>query len=102
MLRQTIIALILIAAAAISAYFWYSSRDKSLASGSDIEAQNAGTSEFRKLLGSLKTLKLDTEFFNDPAYKSLIDPNVIISKPAEYGRINPFVPIGAVVITPKR
>jgi len=44
------------------------------------------------LLGALKTVSLDTSFFNDPLYKSLIDSGAFVPAPTEVGRINPFAP----------
>lgn len=50
----------------------------------------------RDLLSSLdkmKSVKLDTSFFNDPVYKSLQDTSVQVPK-QPIGRRDPFAPIG--------
>lgn len=102
-MRQTTLVILLVIAVAVSAFMWYSLSGQDAGStGSASPAENPEVAEFRKLLAGLKTLKLDTSFFNDPAYKSLIDPAVLISKPAAYGRANPFVPAGAPAAQPKR
>lgn len=101
-MSQTILVLLLIIAIAVSAFMWYSLSGPD--SGSTALASPAGNpevAEFRRLLAGLKAEKLDTSFFSDPAYKSLIDPKVLISRPAAYGRANPFVPAGAAAL-PKR
>ena len=103
MILKTIVALVLILAVLVSAFWWYNSRGEDIVAGEErAEPQNADTAEFRKVLSGLRTLKFDTDFFNDPIYKSLVDPGVLISKPAAYGRVNPFVPIGIVKVTPPR
>ena len=102
MILKTIVALALVAAVLVSAFLWYNSRGEDAVVGEKTEPQNTDTAEFRKILSGLRTLKLDTDFFADPVYKSLIDPNVLISRPAIYGRSNPFVPIGVVKVAPQR
>jgi hypothetical protein len=49
--------------------------------------------EFLELLAALKTVQLDTSFFSDPRYLSLVDWSVTI-KPQPVGRRNPFLPVG--------
>lgn len=102
-MRQTILVLLLVIAVAASAFMWYGLRgQESDRVGVASPVNNPEVAEFRRLLAALKVIKLDTEFFNDPAYKSLVDPRVLISKPSVYGRSNPFVPLGAQVVLPTR
>ena len=49
--------------------------------------------ELLALLAALKTVELDTSFFNDAKYRSLIDWSVDI-KSQSVGRHNPFLPVG--------
>ena len=49
--------------------------------------------ELFALLAALKTVQLDTSFFDDPKYRSLIDWSVAL-QPQPVGRHNPFLPIG--------
>ncbi|MEK7090745.1 MAG: hypothetical protein AAB930_04125, partial [Patescibacteria group bacterium] len=82
------------------AYLWYTSRpEEGAASDSAEKAEDLEVVEFRKELASLRTIKLDTSFFSDPLYKSLIDPNLLISKPPSVGRANPFLPVGSIAGT---
>ncbi|MFA4890519.1 MAG: hypothetical protein WC587_02730 [Candidatus Paceibacterota bacterium] len=48
--------------------------------------------EVLDMLGSLKSLKIDTDFFNDKTFKSLVDFSIEIT-PQPAGRSNPFSPI---------
>ncbi len=47
------------------------------------------------LLNQMRSLKIDTSLFNDPAYKSLIDYSVDIT-PENVGRPNPFAPLSGI------
>ena len=49
--------------------------------------------ELLGLLAALKMVQLDTSFFDDPNYRSLIDWSVAI-KSQPVGRRNPFLPVG--------
>jgi hypothetical protein len=55
--------------------------------GSPIEGQ-----EILRVLNSLKAVKMDTEFFDDKVFKSLVDFSVELA-PQPAGRFNPFAPI---------
>jgi len=48
--------------------------------------------EILDMLSSLKSVKMDTEFFNDKTFKSLVDFSVETA-PQPAGRSNPFSPI---------
>lgn len=48
--------------------------------------------EILDMLSSLKSVKMDTSFFNDKTFKSLVDFSVEIA-PQPAGRSNPFSPI---------
>lgn len=100
-MRQTILALLLVIAVAASAFMWYSLRGQLGSTATASPVDNPEVAEFRRLLAALKAIKLDTSFFSDPAYKSLVDPAVLISRPAAYGKSNPFIPIGVPVALPK-
>lgn len=102
-MSQIILVLLLIIAIVASAFMWYGLPEQDAGSTAPASSvNNSEVAEFRRLLAGLKTIKLDTSFFNDPAYKSLVDPEVLISRPAAYGRANPFVPAGAEAVPPKR
>ena len=102
MILKTIIALVLVTAAAISGFLWYNSRQSAVVEkDGGLSEKTTEVAEFRAMLGNLKTIKLDTSFFSDPVYKSFVDQNVLISKPVDYGRANPFLPVGAKPIAPK-
>ena len=55
--------------------------------GSSAEGQ-----EILSVLNSLKAVKMDTEFFDDKVFKSLVDFSVELA-PQPAGRFNPFAPI---------
>jgi len=84
-----------------SAFFSGSGKEASNLSASNSAAQTATAAktdsfaegqEILNMLGSLKSVKMDTEFFNDKTFKSLVDFSVEIA-PQPAGRFNPFSPI---------
>ncbi len=44
------------------------------------------------MLARLKEIKIDSVFFNNNIFKSLIDFTRVLETPKEYGRVNPFMP----------
>ena len=59
------------------------------AAGADSSSEGQ---EILNVLNSLKAVKMDTEFFNDKVFKSLVDFSVKLA-PQPVGRFNPFSPI---------
>ncbi len=79
----------------ISAKTYFSSFVSTLAS---TEVAGTGTENDSKvqgilsMLAKLRTIKIETDFFNGDIYKSLIDFLPVLEIPKEYGRPNPFIP----------
>lgn len=88
-------------------YYYFSGRNKNsepvnnviAVSGSGInEMQAVGTEsgseggEIVEILGRLKAIKMDTNFFQNESFNSLIDNSVELV-PEPVGRINPFAPL---------
>lgn len=73
-------------------YIWSSQGSSPLLSSSD-EGTSAVSQELLMTLGKLRTIKLDTNIFSDPAFVSLTDFGVTIP-PEAAGRRNPFAPVG--------
>jgi hypothetical protein len=58
--------------------------------------------EFTILLETIQKTKIDSTFFEDPIYKSLVDFTPAIVLPAEKGRKNPFLRPGSLEQTEKQ
>ena len=86
-MRQTVIAVIIIAILGAAGWFWYTSlRPGSVAPPSPLE------SDLVKQYEQLRTLALDTEVFSDPLFKALKHFGPATSTPVAVGRANPFAP----------
>ncbi|PIR69654.1 MAG: hypothetical protein COU47_01990 [Candidatus Niyogibacteria bacterium CG10_big_fil_rev_8_21_14_0_10_46_36] len=92
--KQNILVAVLAVALLGTAYIWYSQSPTTGNEGiSRVEGpSNQQRIQFLALLRTLKGLKFDTSFFQDPVYQSLIDSGVQVNIPAERGAINPFEP----------
>lgn len=77
------------------AYFYFASNstpsNSSSIVGTDSATAQAGT-RVLNLLNQVQSLKLDTTFFKDPGYNTLVDYSVEIP-PVNVGRPNPFAPL---------
>jgi len=51
------------------------------------------TQEIVEILTKLRSIKIDSEFFQSDIFKSLVDFIPTLEIPQQYGRINPFAPI---------
>jgi len=94
--KKTIIFIIVIIILALSAYFYYQGQipisDSPLeASEASSDAQAVG-SRILSLLKQIKSLKIDTDIFDDPSYSTLRDYSVAIPE-ENVGRVNPFAPL---------
>lgn len=96
---KKIITAIIIIAAVISFYIWYSSgKEDSLSfvapagvaavSGADAESISEN-GEIIKLLSTLRGINLDAEFLNSELFQSLHEVSIQLP-PAQPGRVNPF------------
>jgi Tfp pilus assembly protein PilO len=45
------------------------------------------------VLTKLRSVKIDTEFFQSDIFKSLVDFVPVLETPKDYGRVNPFAPV---------
>ena len=93
--RQNILVAVLVIIILITAYIWYNhvqSRPSEAVTRSS-EGAIPAAKELLVLLQQLERVRIDTSFFEDPVYKSLIDltPQIVI--PEVRGRINPFAPL---------
>jgi hypothetical protein len=92
--RTLILAVIIIAIAFFAySYFFAGERQPILSE----QAPAVGTpvdQDLIALLLQLKSIRLDTAIFNDPAFRSLQDFSQALV-PEPIGRTNPFAPLGA-------
>lgn len=103
MKRLKILVIILVVLAILFVYMIYSPDKTSgpeknvvtVAGEGQIADQNGSDPESREILETiarLKAAKMDTDFFGEKEFKSLIDHSVeLIEEPV--GRINPFAPL---------
>ena len=102
--QKTIIITLIVIALFFGIAFYYSgSKGKSDNSVVALKNPNTGVTalpsdiegrEVFRMLTVLKTIKLDTGFFDNDIFQSLSDFSVELL-PEEAGRINPFAPLGA-------
>ncbi len=100
--QKTIIITLIVIALFFGIAFYYSgSKGKSDSSVVALKNTNTGVAvlpsdiegrEVFKMLTVLKSIKLDTDFFDNEIFRSLSDFSVELS-PEEAGRINPFAPL---------
>ncbi|MFH1956730.1 MAG: hypothetical protein ABIJ28_03730 [Patescibacteria group bacterium] len=98
--RLKILILILVVLAAIFVYYIYSSdkqpapEDSNLAvvtSNGSGEKSDERTEKILTMLKLVESVELDTSFFENPLFNSLIDNSVELN-PEPVGRNNPFAP----------
>ncbi len=101
--RAKFLILIFVAVAVILVYFIFYSKKKDAGSESNVAVTSSGPmstngikvdSEGNELLGmseSLKGIKIDPGFFDNPIFKSLVDNSVDLPS-VPTGRTNPFAP----------
>ena len=58
----------------------------------------AKNQDFLSLLLNVKSIKLDSTIFDDPAFLSLYDSSITLTPDGTEGRVNPFAPLGADVV----
>ncbi|MFA6554638.1 MAG: hypothetical protein WCS89_04005 [Candidatus Paceibacterota bacterium] len=90
-----IIAIIVIIS--VIGYFYWSGTQTPVGTTleqTDDASQAVGSRVF-KLLGEINSLKVDSTFFNEPAYRTLIDYSIEIPV-LQVGRTNPFAPLSRV------
>lgn len=95
---KTIVTIIVVFIVILLTYFYFeggsSTGTGSLLESSGNGAGSVGSSEL-SLLNQIQSLRIDTELFKDPVYRSLQDYSVDI--PSEnVGRPNPFAPVPGV------
>lgn len=101
--NNKIIFLVILIIAAFVGYNFLFKKESPTASdlAAESEQRQSGQSAIGRnlvaALSKLKSVAIDTAFFKDPIFNSLIDFNVQIT-PQEVGRNNPFSPIGGSVI----
>jgi hypothetical protein len=101
--RSTIVITIIVLVAAAVYYFYYSGGASATADQSSLSIDTTSSTsqvgaDVLTLLNEIHSLKIDTTFFQTPAYQSLIDFSVAIPS-VPVGRPNPFSPLGSFVST---
>lgn len=92
--KKTIIFIIVILALGL-VYFYFAGGEAPAATLlTGVGGGGVGATEL-SLLNQMKSLQIDTGFFKDPAYQSLVDYSVAIT-PQNVGRPNPFAPLPGV------
>ncbi|MEK7192733.1 MAG: hypothetical protein AAB682_01215 [Patescibacteria group bacterium] len=95
-----ILLLVVIGSVAFGGYYYFSAvpvPEQALkAEGLLVKSGEADTAGFINILVNLRTIKLDSKIFSDPAFSSLTDFGVAIA-PQAVGRANPFAPLSGAV-----
>lgn len=102
---KSTIAIVVIVAIALGAYFYYKGTDSS-SSASLLTASAAGDptqsgigQQVLGLLSQIQSLRIDTKLFTDPGYQTLRDYSVQIPQ-ENVGRPNPFAPLPGAPASP--
>lgn len=94
--KKNILVIVLVVAILSTGIIWYmyfgSTPSEPVTRVSEKE-ENEETRNLVSMLASLQSLRIDTAFFDDPIYKSLIDFSPTIEIPDNLGRANPFLPL---------
>jgi hypothetical protein len=83
-------------------YFWYAymgTDTSTTTTVTRVSAQGQNPKDIEELLSILKTLrsiKIDSAFTNDPVFQSLIDFSPAMAESTSKGRPNPFMPASSV------
>ncbi|MCX6715965.1 MAG: hypothetical protein NT077_03030 [Candidatus Taylorbacteria bacterium] len=93
--KKTIIAIVVIVVLAL-VYFYFAGGETTSTNSMLLgaESNSVGAAEL-SLLNQMKSLRIDTTLFSDPAYISLVDYSTKITA-QNVGRPNPFAPVPGV------
>ncbi len=102
--KKTIYSAVVIIGALIVTFYLFSKNSTPSSTDSLVQVQNtpdasAASARILNLLNQIKSLKIDTTLFSDPAYKTLVDYSVSIPE-VNVGRPNPFAPIPGFIESP--
>lgn len=87
--------MVVLVAAALG-YFYIQGSQPQVESGSLLEELEGGTDvglSTVRLLEQIQTVQIDTSFFNEPSYRSLVDYSVAVPVLNTGRRPNPFAPL---------
>ncbi len=73
-------------------YFWYT-QWRPVAVSDNTTMENVYGGEFLSMTVKLKSLNLDTDFFQSPEFLFFIDQTPVIEIPTVTGKKNPFLPL---------
>jgi len=94
--KKTIISVAVIIVVLLIGYFYFSGGSASSNTSSLTQTQTAASvqvgTRILNLLNQIKSLRIDTSLFKNPAYQTLTDYSVAIPE-VEVGRPNPFAPL---------
>lgn len=100
-MKNIFLIIITILAIGAAIYFWssYMGADTTTATVARVSADGQRSKEVAELLGILKTLrsiKIDSAYVNDPVFQSLIDFSPPMAETINKGRPNPFIPASGI------
>lgn len=90
--KSTFIIIGIIVVAVIAYFYFKGGKSESSAIVETNPETEAVSQQVLSLLGQIKQLNIDADFFKSAAFQTLQDYNVPI-QPVSVGRINPFAPI---------
>jgi hypothetical protein len=92
--RTLILAVVIIAIAFFAYSYFFADKGQPILSEQAPAAETPVDQDLIALLLQLRSIRLDTAIFNDPAFRSLQDFSQALV-PEAIGRTNPFAPLGA-------
>ncbi|MDE2188767.1 MAG: hypothetical protein KGJ35_03520 [Patescibacteria group bacterium] len=102
--KTTVIIAIVLLVVLVGGWYFYKSGSSSQGSSALVSssAGSYGTNQSNGAIGadvlsilqSVSSIRIDSNFFNDPSYQSLVDYSITVP-PQSVGRVNPFAPVGS-------
>ncbi len=91
-MKENLLLLGFIVVIIVSGYFWYT-QWRSVAATGDATMENIYGGEFLAMTVKLKSINLDTDFFQSPEFLFFTDQTPVIEIPTVIGKKNPFLPL---------
>ncbi len=91
-MKENLLLLGFIVVTIVLGYLWYV-QWRPVDITSDTTMENVYGGEFLATTIKLKSINLDTDFFQNPEFLSLIDQTPVIEIPTVTGKKNPFLPL---------
>ncbi|MFH1979053.1 MAG: hypothetical protein ABII97_01545 [Patescibacteria group bacterium] len=91
--KTNILFIIFVILLFVAGFFIYTNLKEGSLGSVSVSAERVLGKEFVATIGKIKTIRIDTAFFDSSEFNALIDLTPVIELPEEIGRTNPFLPL---------